>query len=114
MDEAGLSGTYWSFPKIFQTSLVPNPKYLVRYKPCVCDSMVVNYTPSGQNAFYRASKDTDNLNSPEGIDLSMHFIEYEYWKAGDFKDTNDPQDVEGQIFCLHLLGNINYGTSRRI
>ena len=73
------------------------PKYLYRFKPCVCESITVNYTPAGQPAFHTKSPDTDNLNAVEGMDISMRFLSLEYFLAGDFKNSNLAFDTKREI-----------------
>jgi hypothetical protein len=53
----------------------------------VLKSFSANYTPTGRPSFY---KDAGNENAPEAIQISMTFIEIEYWIRGDFNDSNDP------------------------
>jgi len=85
-------GAFFTFPKIFNLSFVPNPKYMYKFKPAVCESMTINYAPAGQPAFHRAAEQTGGINAPEGIDLAMRFLELEYWLENDFNDSNFPLD----------------------
>jgi hypothetical protein len=42
----------------------------------------------GLAAFYGGQQ-----NPPEGVNLSMRFIETEFWTTGNFNDSGDPEDV---------------------
>jgi hypothetical protein len=92
--------SWFKMPKIFYPEIHPNSQYMYKFKPCVLENLVVNYTPGGQPAFYRESNQTPlnpggRGNAPEGFEISMQFLELEYWLTGDFKDNNDPRDVTG-------------------
>ncbi len=93
----GAHGAIFRFPRIFNICFVPNSKYLYKFKPAVCESLTVNYTPAGQPAFYRTSALTADggrqLNAPEGVDVAMRFLEIEYWIHGDHNDNNFPLDT---------------------
>lgn len=74
----GLAGSrsFFTFPNIFEISF-SNPGYLFHFKPAVLESVVVNYTPSGQPNLYRETA------APDGIELSLTFLELEYWMSGE-------------------------------
>lgn len=92
----GAFGAVFRFPRLFSIAFVPNSKYLYKFKPAVCESLTVNYTPAGQPAFYRTGgKTTSGLNAPEGVDVAMRFLELEYWLDGDFNDNNEPFNTRG-------------------
>jgi hypothetical protein len=86
----GLSAAGWffTFPHIFKLSFTTNGSvnnennagYLFEFKPAVLQSVVVNYTPSGQPSLYR------NTGAPDGVELSLSFTELEYW-LGDERVT---------------------------
>ncbi len=88
-----LFGALFTFPKVFWLAIQPNPQYMYKFKPCVCEAFVANYTPANQPAFHRSHSTTDGKNAPEGVDIGMRFLELEYWLENDFKDNNDPFDV---------------------
>ncbi len=85
----GVGGLVFRFPKIFKISIMPNSKYMYKFKPAVIKGFHCNYTPGGQAAFYKARPGTDNLPAPEGIDMALTFLELEYWLEGDYNDSND-------------------------
>lgn len=87
-------GLVYSFPRVFQLSFVPNPKYLYKHKPAVLERLTVDYTDSGAPSFFKADPDTDNLSAPTSIKVTATFLELEFWLAGDFTDSNN---VSGSI-----------------
>ena len=61
---------------------------MYKFKPCVLEAFLVNYTPTSRAAFYKGQE-----NAPEGMIFTMRFIELEYWLDGNVSDSNDPFDV---------------------
>lgn len=89
-------GAIFTFPKIFKPAIMPNSRYMYKFKPSVLQGMEVNYTGGGQAAFYRESPALgEGGRPPESVQLSMSFMELEFWLTGDFKDNNDPYDTAG-------------------
>jgi len=70
------SGTYFTFPKVFNISFV-GTDYLYKFKPCVCTDVSVNYTASGVPSFFKNG-------APESVNLKLSFWELEYWLSGQF------------------------------
>lgn len=89
------STQYFEFPKIFQLGLHPNSAQLFKYKPAVLESFDINYTPNQQPVFLKASKDTNNYSTPETVQLTLTFLELEFWLRTDFIDNNDTTDTLG-------------------
>lgn len=87
----GAAGLIWTFPKIFKIAIYPNTKYMYKFKPCVLESFEVNYTPGGRFAVYADNGLGDN--PPEGVIISMRFLELEYWLEGNYNDSADPFDT---------------------
>jgi hypothetical protein len=90
----------WAFPKVFYIRLYPNSMFMYKFKPCVCDYFVVNYTPGGRGAFRYNSANVDGGNPPAGVQIQAQFIELEYWIEGNYsgagsftQPSNDPSDV---------------------
>ena len=67
----------WRYPSIFQCSFSPNENQMYKFKPAVLENVVVDYTGSGMPAFYKSGY-------PESIQLSLSFLEMEFWIKGDF------------------------------
>ena len=101
---ATVQGGIMKFPYIYFPYFSPNPKFLFKFKPCVIQSIDINYA-GGQPvpAFYRQEGSPENK-PPESIMFSIIFLELEYWldsggndtttdfKGGDLP-TNDPFDT---------------------
>lgn len=77
------AGTLLSYPDIVLVGLYPNDHYLYKFKPCVIESVVVNYSPDGQAAFF-ASTD-----APVSISLQITLLEIEYWIKPDIIVAQD-------------------------
>jgi hypothetical protein len=70
-------GVFFSYPEILQVKLFPKDEYLYRFKPCVVESVSVNYAPNGPS-FYRQSQ------APTAIDFSISLQEIEIWTKADY------------------------------
>jgi hypothetical protein len=98
-----LGSILWGYPDIVIASYSPNPKYLMKFKPAVIRRISANYAPAGIPTFYHNSAaGNEQVNAPEGIDLSISLLELEFWlgnenrgQDGDYNDSNDPGDVYG-------------------
>lgn len=69
---------FFQAPKIFTPKFNKNDNYLYKFKPCVLESMSVNYTPSGAPAFY------SQTGAPDTVELRLSFLEIEFWFAEDY------------------------------
>jgi hypothetical protein len=117
-----LGGSIFTFPAILEIGYWPNSGYLYKFKPAVCEALVLNFSGGGAPAFYRDPQGKDGgdelaksifqagddkftaigtNNAPESVEVEMHLIELEYWISGDFKDTNNPWDGHAS----HRVGN---------
>lgn len=93
---AGPVGSIWAFPKIFWISIMPNSKFMLKFKPAVLESFLINPTPGGKAAFYHnqpGGSDAEGNNPPQGLSIEMRFLELEHWTEGNFTDSNNPKDV---------------------
>lgn len=70
-------GVVLSYPDIVQVNLYPNDKYLYKFKPCVIESVSVNFSPNVTPAFY---KDTG---APIEVTITVNLLEIEYWLRRD-------------------------------
>lgn len=71
------SGALLSYPDVVQINLYPNERYLYRFKPCVVESISVNYSPNITPAFY------ERTNAPIEVTLTVNLLEIEYWIRRD-------------------------------
>lgn len=75
-------GIFFGYPEILQIKLYPKDDYLYKFKPCVVDSVSVNYAPNGPS-FYRET------GAPAAVEFSVSLQEIEMWTKGDyFRDEN--------------------------
>jgi hypothetical protein len=68
---------FFSFPEILRINFQPSDKYLYKFKPCVVDTVTVNYAPNGPS-FVRESK------APTAIQLEIEVQEIEIMTKADF------------------------------
>lgn len=81
-----VGGAYTGFftpPKIFTLRYFNNEFYLYKFKPCVLETMSVNYAPSSVPALY---KDTG---APDAVELKLSFQEVEFWFKEQIDDPSD-------------------------
>jgi hypothetical protein len=75
-------GTLLTYPNMAQISLYPNESYLYKFKPCVIESMSVNFAAAGSPSFFKGS------NAPTAVEISIDFLEIEYWLKEDVENTS--------------------------
>jgi hypothetical protein len=78
----GISGpttgaVYFSYPEILEIKLYPKDEYLYKFKPCVVDSVSVNYAPNGPS-FYK------NTSAPTAVNFTINLQEIEIWTKADY------------------------------
>jgi hypothetical protein len=91
------------FPNIYTLAFQPNPQFLFKFKPCVIESIVVDFN-AGQPipAFYNG----DAGNPPESVMVSAVFLELEYWLDGegglsDYRDGGDDLPTPDPFDTFH-------------
>jgi hypothetical protein len=72
------AGAILKYPDICNVRLMPNDKWLYKFKPCVVESISVNYVPNGNPAFYNETK------APTEVQFTVNLMEIEYWLKEDF------------------------------
>jgi hypothetical protein len=60
----------------------PIEEYLYKFKPCVIESMSVNYAPAGLPSFFKRTS------APTEVTLSLSLLEIEYWLKEDIVDPS--------------------------
>lgn len=75
---ANTAGAILKYPDICNVRLMPNDKWLYKFKPCVVESISVNYVPNGNPAFYNETK------APADVQFTVNLLEIEYWLKEDF------------------------------
>jgi hypothetical protein len=93
------NGLFFSFPKVFVLKFSDNLK-LYQFKPAAIESMSVNYTPSGSPTLH-------NDGYTDGVELSIHFIELEYWRedSNDFMNSEIISGISGAINSVLGFGD---------
>lgn len=69
------------YPFLCQITLEPwnkNGEELIKYKPALLQEPIINYSPNGIPSFF------EGTNQPTFIELTLSFIETEYFTANDF------------------------------
>lgn len=74
---SGANALFFSYPEILQIKLFPRDDYLYKFKPCVVETVSVNYAPNGLS-FYRIS------GAPVAINFSIMLQEIEIWTKADY------------------------------
>lgn len=83
----GAYSGFFTAPKIFTLRYFNNEFYLYKFKPCVLETMSVNYAPSSVPAMY---KDTG---APDAVEIKLSFQEVEFW----FKEQIDDPSGTGSL-----------------
>ena len=72
----GNGGVLMQYPDMVQPRIFTDDSYLIKFKPCVVETLDVNYTPQGP-AFRNGGQ--SGLNVPTIVDITMSLLEIEYW-----------------------------------
>jgi len=76
----GSGGLVLKYPNMCYVTLYPADQYLYHFKPCVVESIQVNFAPQGP-AFYKTTS------APGEVILSVNLLEIEYWMKEDVDKT---------------------------
>jgi hypothetical protein len=71
-------GVFFSYPEILEINFRPTDTYMYRFKPCVVESITVNFAPGNGPSFYRST------NAPTAIQLELRVQEIEIWTKADY------------------------------
>ena len=74
-------GTLLTYPNMCIISLYPDESFLYKFKPCVVESMSVNFAGSGAPSFFKGT------NAPTEVTISISLLEIEYWLKEDVEGT---------------------------
>lgn len=69
-------GVFFSYPEILKINFRPSDQYLYKFKPCVVDSVTVNYAPNGPSFF-------KSTGAPTAIQFELRLQEIEIWTKSD-------------------------------
>jgi hypothetical protein len=75
-------GTLLTYPNIAVISLYPDETFLYKFKPCVIESMNVNYAVGGQPSFFKGT------NAPTIVQIDINLLEIEYWLKEDIENNS--------------------------
>ena len=71
------SGVFFSYPEILEINFRPRDNYLYKFKPCVVESVRVNYAPNSPS-FYKST------GAPTAVEFSIRVQEIEIWTKADY------------------------------
>lgn len=73
----------FKYPQVLHIAIKPDEAAanMNKFKPCVIESIDVNYSPSGQPSFFRGTS------APTMVELSLQLKEIEIWTQDDFDDA---------------------------
>lgn len=83
-------GTLLTYPNMAIINLYPDETLLYKFKPCVVESLTVNYAAGGSPSFFKGT------NAPTHIELSINLLEIEYWLKEDIE--NNALRTKGAFF----------------
>lgn len=95
-------GLFFSFPSMVIVSLFPSSEFLYRFKPCVIESIDVNYAAGGGPSFFKRSQ------APTAVTFSIQLQEIEYWTNKDY-EGNTFDDIAAIARNARLLTGITPG-----
>jgi hypothetical protein len=77
----GSGGVLFSYPEILKINFQPanSTRFLYQFKPCVVESITVNFTPSNGPSFFR-----DTL-APTAVEFTVRVQEIEIWTKSDIR-----------------------------
>lgn len=96
----GSGGIFLTYPNMAMISFYPAQDFLYKFKPCVVTSFGVNYNGGGQPSFFRGT------NAPTLIELSVRFLEIEYFLREDIVDPG----IRAEGSATPISGNLNPST----
>jgi hypothetical protein len=75
-------GTLLTYPNMAMINLYPDESFLYKFKPCVIESLNVNYAVGGQPSFFKGT------NAPTLVQIDINLLEIEYWLKEDIEDNS--------------------------
>jgi hypothetical protein len=78
---SALGGVFFSYPEILEINFRPSDTYLYKFKPCVVESVTVNFAPNSPS-FFRST------NAPTAVQFSIKVQEIEIWTKADYLREN--------------------------
>lgn len=78
------------FPQIYTLAFVPNVQYMYKFKPCVLQSLSVDYSGGQPVPSFYKSQGSNGDSPPESIEIKTRWLEVEYWVKSDYKGSDLP------------------------
>jgi hypothetical protein len=94
-----VGASFFGYPEMVLIELKPDNRYLYKFKPCVIESVSVNYAPLGPS-FYRGSR------APTAVELSVNLQEIEIWTKADYIRDGRGIPVGSDAFASTLSANL--------
>lgn len=91
------AGLFFSFPSMVIVSLFPSSEFLYRFKPCVIESVDVNYAAGSGPSFFKRSQ------APTAVTFSIQLQEIEYWTNNDFEAGSYNDATQLQNFSMRNM-----------
>lgn len=95
-------GLFFSYPSMVVVSLFPSSEFMYRFKPCVIESVNVNYAAAGAPSFFKSTS------APTAITMSITLKEIEYWTSKDYtaEAFNDTEAIGSNALLTVRTGNM--------
>lgn len=92
-------GVFFSYPEILEVNFRPSDKFLYKFKPCVVESISINYAPNNPS-FNRSSL------APTAVQFSINLQEIEIWTKADYL-RNQQGGLGGQLVTEGFRNAVN-------
>jgi hypothetical protein len=90
-------GLFFSYPSMVVISLFPSSEFLYRFKPCVLQSVNVDYAPGSSPSFYKRTS-----GAPAAVNITLSLTEIEYWTNKDFLGSQTFSDASATLNQLRV------------
>jgi hypothetical protein len=74
----------------------PSDEFLYRFKPCVVESINVNFTPGSSPSFFRGT--STRAPAPTAVNIELRVQEIEIWTKADYL-----RNADGRFNALSFL-----------
>jgi len=81
-------GVFFSYPEILEINFRPSDEFLYRFKPCVVESINVNFAPGSAPSFFKGTGST-RAPAPTAVNIELRVQEIEIWTKADYLRNAD-------------------------